>query len=488
MPVGDAECVLETPGTVIDFVVDNTEPPDGMTDDEYRDTSPGVVGEIMARTLGVTRYSENSRFSRIFTSDDRAPHSSRRRRRVLRRRRADGRPRGRREGAPADRRRNAREPRRRVFRVLRGAKFGVRSAMPISRALRLCPAGDVRSRSTPRLRREESRDPRRARASMPLSFEGASIDEWYMDLGGTEGSTRRAARRDGQAHPRAVEAETTLSVRSAAVPRSSSPSSRSSAPNRSREPTRLACTSLPPARRADFSRRSTSPNSAHRSALSGTSRKPGMRTVPDVLQYDMPTLTQWLGAREAEWLFDRVRGVDHSEVEAHGDAKSISRDETFAADIDTDDELARELLALVTRAAADLRGDGLTARTVTVRIRDHDFKTRQASRTLDAAVISDRVILEVAHLLLAKLRKARRVAGAIDRRALSSLAADATADQLTLFERRDDATCRNRSRPAARPNRRSGEGSIRRQGHFAGSAGRLINSCWLPAVGPWRDG
>ena len=33
-----------------------------MTDDEYRDHVAGVVGEIMARTLGVTRYSEASRF------------------------------------------------------------------------------------------------------------------------------------------------------------------------------------------------------------------------------------------------------------------------------------------------------------------------------------------------------------------------------------------------------------------------------------------
>ena len=63
VPVGDAENgFLETPGQVIDFVVDNTEPTDGMTADEHRDHVAGVVGEIMARTLGVTRYSENSRF------------------------------------------------------------------------------------------------------------------------------------------------------------------------------------------------------------------------------------------------------------------------------------------------------------------------------------------------------------------------------------------------------------------------------------------
>jgi phytoene/squalene synthetase len=63
VPVGDpADQFLETPGQVIDFVVDNTDPSDGLAPDEYRDHVAGVVGEIMARTLGVTRYSEASRF------------------------------------------------------------------------------------------------------------------------------------------------------------------------------------------------------------------------------------------------------------------------------------------------------------------------------------------------------------------------------------------------------------------------------------------
>jgi len=60
---GDSdEALLQTPGEVIDFIVENTEPTDGMANDEYRDHVAGVVGEIMARTLGVTRYDEDSRF------------------------------------------------------------------------------------------------------------------------------------------------------------------------------------------------------------------------------------------------------------------------------------------------------------------------------------------------------------------------------------------------------------------------------------------
>lgn len=58
---GDAG-LFETPGEVIDFVVDNSEPTDGMDAEEHRDHVAGVVGEIMARTLGVTRYREDSRF------------------------------------------------------------------------------------------------------------------------------------------------------------------------------------------------------------------------------------------------------------------------------------------------------------------------------------------------------------------------------------------------------------------------------------------
>ena len=163
-----------------------------------------------------------------------------------------------------------------------------------------------------------------------------------------------------------------------------------------------------------------------------------MRTVDDVLPYERATLAQWLGEREAAWLYDRIRGIDRSDVEGRLGAKSISRDETFPADIADDEELGRELLALVTRAATDLRADGVTARTVTVKIRDWDFRTRQASRTLDRGVIADRVILTVAKSLLRRLRTARRVPARLLGVALSSLAADANADQLTLFEMRDE--------------------------------------------------
>jgi DNA polymerase-4 len=331
-------------------------------------------------------------------------------------------------------------------------KFGVRSAMPIARALRLCP--DAMCVPVPRRAcSEKSRAIRVVLERHAPVVEGASVDEWYLDLAGTEGlynheplATTATRIRDDVTKETGLSVSigggTTKLVAKMAVERAK-PKPGSGATGvyivaEGEEGRFLATFDL-----ADIPL--IGPRFQERLA------KLGMRTVPDVLQYDLATLKQWLGQREAEWLYERVRGIDDSTVEAFGEAKSISRDETFPVDIDDDDELGRELLALVTRAAADLRSDGLTARTVSVRIRDYDFKTRQTSRTLDAPVISDRVILQVAHRLLAKLRLARRVPARLLGVGLSSLAIDAAADQLTLFERADATVAEtNRDRVIAR--------------------------------------
>src|SRR5678809_1243820 len=65
-------------------------------------------------------------------------------------------------------------------------KYGVRSAMPISRALRLCP--DALCVPVPRKACSvKSHEIRAVLERFAPVVEGASIDEWYLDLGGTEG-------------------------------------------------------------------------------------------------------------------------------------------------------------------------------------------------------------------------------------------------------------------------------------------------------------
>jgi DNA polymerase-4 len=311
-------------------------------------------------------------------------------------------------------------------------RFGVRSAMSIARAVRLCP--DAVCVPVPhKLCGVKSREIRAVLGRFTPVVEGASIDEWYLDMGGTEAVYRHEPLRTTAHRIRdAVREETGLSV------------SMGGGTNRlvaklavERAKPKPGTTAdgvhvVAPGEEAAFLRTFTlaelpmvGPKFQERLAARG------MTTVPDVLRHDVATLRSWLGTRAADWLWDRVHGVGGTTVEGRGEARSISRDETFPVDLREDAE--RELLALVTRAASDLRHGGMTARTVTVKLRDADFRTRSAQRTLDEPVVTDRVIMAVATALLAKLRSARRMPARLIGVSLSSLASDPKADQLPLF-------------------------------------------------------
>jgi DNA polymerase-4 len=163
----------------------------------------------------------------------------------------------------------------------------------------------------------------------------------------------------------------------------------------------------------------------------------GMRTVPDLLAFDRDLLVRTLGEREVRWLIDRAQGMDSSPVQVREEAKQMSREDTFPVDLHEQADIERELQRLAGRVAADLRGDGLRARTVTVKIRDADFVTRQASRTLPEAIETDRAVAQVARALLARLRRARRVGVRLLGVALSSFEGEVVEsgeDQLALFD------------------------------------------------------
>ncbi len=321
-------------------------------------------------------------------------------------------------------------------------KFGVRSAMPISRALRLCP--DAMCVPVPRKAcSEKSNEIREVLGQYAPIVAGASIDEWYLDMGGTEGVYHHEALRDTAHRIRnAVREATTLSI---SIGGGTNKLVAKLAVERAKPKPGTGADGVhivEPGTEEEFLKTFTlaelpmvGPKFQQRLA------KLGMTTVPDVLRHDLPTLHQWFGEREGKWLWDRVHGRSESEVDTGGDGQqSMSRDETFPEDMHDDADLDHELVALVTRVAFDLRSDGLGARTITVKIRDRDFRTRSAQRSLNEPVVSDRVILRVARELLAKLRAARRVPARLLGVALSSLVDDPKADQLKLFKARGEAS------------------------------------------------
>jgi len=311
-------------------------------------------------------------------------------------------------------------------------KFGVRSAMPIARALRLCP--DAVCVPVPfKACIQKSAEIRQLLHQFAPIVEGASIDEWYLDLTGTESVYHheplattaeriRSRLREATGLTLSIGGGTNKLIAKMAVDRA--------------KPTAggNGVVIVEPGMEEAFLRSCTladiplvGPKFQARLA------RHGFITVEDVLRYDLATLQNWMRKREASWLWNRVHGVDDGDVRHRTMNRGISRDETFGKDLHDDADIERELLRLVTRAAADMRGDGLTARTVAVRLRDWDFKTRSAQRTLPEPVVSDRVILRVAHELLTTLRKVRRVPARLVGVRLSGLEKAAATGQLVML-------------------------------------------------------
>src|SRR5471032_3265586 len=313
--------------------------------------------------------------------------------------------------------------------------FGVRSAMSIAQALRLCP--NAMCVPVPRQAcADASRAIRRVLERFTPVVEGASIDEWYLDLSGTEAlyhhesldvTTRRIRA--------AVLAETGLSL--------------SIGGGSNKLIAKLAAERAKPSRSPDAGGVCIVPDRGEPEfmddvvlaeipgigpKLQERLRKFGLVTVRDTLERDLPTLERWVGANTAAWLHDRVRGISGSEVEARDRNKQISREETFGRDISDPAKLLSELRHLGAKVAGDLRGAGMAARTISVKLRTSDFETHSAGRTLPEPVESDRGVTEPAEALLAKLRTKHRGPARLVGISLSNLTVARLAEQLVMFE------------------------------------------------------
>ncbi len=313
--------------------------------------------------------------------------------------------------------------------------YGVHSAMPMVRAVRLCPGATVVPVPWEACTRKSREIGAVLRRFTPV-VEQASSDEFYLDLSGTEqlyGAEPLAA--TARRMRDAVLAETSLSL---SIGGGTSKLVAKLAAGLAKPRPGVATDGVyvvAPGAEADFMLQFAladipliGPKAQERLA------RFGLRTVRDVVPHDRETLVGWLGEREGAWLHERARGIDRARVEANRETKSVSRDETFATDLDDDGALAAKLLALADRASADVREAGLIARTVTVKLRDADFTTRQASRTLADAVQSDRAVYAVARELLTRLRAARRVPARLLGVALSQLVRPRSEGQLSLLE------------------------------------------------------
>jgi len=273
--------------------------------------------------------------------------------------------------------------------------FGVRSAMPVAQAKKLCPHGLFVPVRMWRYKELSRRVMAVLQRFSPL-VEQASVDEAYLDVTGVErlfgppedlAATMRAEVRR--------ETELTCSVGIAPVRFLAKICSDYNKPDGStilrEHEVRAFLDQLPVQKIPGVGGRTLE-------ILSGL----GVRLAGDVLQRPQEFWRSRLGERGL-WLFELAQGVDDRPVTPFTPPKSSSAENTFERDTRDPAVLRRWLLLQSERVGADLRAQGVRGRTVTLKATFADFRKLTRSRTLPEPVDDTRSIFETALSLLKEL-------------------------------------------------------------------------------------
>jgi DNA polymerase IV len=282
-------------------------------------------------------------------------------------------------------------------------RFGVRSAMPVARALRLCPQAVVLPPHYARYREASDRVMRIFRDVTPL-VEPLSIDEAFLDIAGARrlfGSPRAIAVRLRQR----VLAETglTCSIGAASTKFVAKLASTTSKPD--------GLLVVPPEQVLDFLH--PLPIGALWGVGPATGEalaRRGLTTVRDLAETPPAVLAGWLGPAAGARLTDLAWGRDPRRVVPTRREKSIGHENTFSVDVRDEDQLKRELLEQADRVAVRLRDAGLRGRTVSLKLRYSDFTTVSRAHTLaEPTDLAKRIHEETVALLTAERLQGRAV-------------------------------------------------------------------------------
>lgn len=271
-------------------------------------------------------------------------------------------------------------------------EFGVRSALPMARAVRLCPDLVI---VPPDFRkyREVSQQVFELFRTVTPAVEPLSLDEAYLDVTenawGEPLATTVARRLKAR-----IRDETGLTASAGVAPNKflAKIASAWSKPD--------GLTVVAPERMERFLRKlpvdalwGVGPVTARRLRAAGIERLVDVRTVDD------ETLGGLVG-RQADWLKRLAQGIDERPVVSDRERKSRSSEHTYAEDLVEIDRIRAEIDRMAAGAADWLRRADVTARTVTLKVRYHDFKTVTRSDTRPAATFDAADIARRARALL----------------------------------------------------------------------------------------
>lgn len=254
-------------------------------------------------------------------------------------------------------------------------KFGVRSAMPMVQAMRLCPRATVLPSHYEKYSQFSTRVMGIFRDITPL-VEPLSIDEAFLDVAGARRLFGSPAAIAHSIRER-VQTETglTCSVGAASTKFVAKMASTRSKPDGllviPAENTLAFLHPLPVG--ALWGVGKTTQESLQRR---------GLRLIGDIAATPRDVLCRMLGEAAGAKLRDLAWGIDPRVVTTHRAEKSMGHENTFDTDVTDPGLVRRELLSQADRVAVRLRRAGMTARTVSVKLRYADFTTITRSRTL----------------------------------------------------------------------------------------------------------
>ncbi|HMN71449.1 MAG TPA: DNA polymerase IV [Rhodoblastus sp.] len=279
--------------------------------------------------------------------------------------------------------------------------FGVRSAMPMFKARALCPDAVILKPNMAKYA-EVGREVRRRMLTLTPLVEPLSIDEAFLDLSGTErlhhGSPALTLARF--AHD--VEAEIGISV-SVGLSYCKFLAKLASDMDKPRGFTVIGraeakglLAALPVSRIWGVGK-----VAAERLA------RDGLATMADIQAREETDMMRALGP-EGQRLWRLANGIDHRAVSPDREAKSISSETTFDADISDEETLARALHALTEKVASRLKKADLAGRSITLKLKTADFRIRTRSRSgLRPTQLAARIFPVARDMLAPEIGKAR---------------------------------------------------------------------------------
>ena len=271
--------------------------------------------------------------------------------------------------------------------------YGVRSAMPMFKALKLCPQAVV---IHPNMRKYQAvgREVRRLMLESTPLVEPLSIDEAFLDLSGTERLHHGSPARTLVRLARRIEAEIGVTV-SIGLSYNKFLAKVASDLDKPR-----GFSVIGRAEARDFlARRPVGLIWGVGKALQQGLEQDGIRMIGQLTELEERDLVARYGAIGRR-LARFARGEDERVVEPASPAKSISAETTFDQDLASPAALQGELWPLCETVAARLKRAGLASRTVTLKLKGADFRGLTHSRTLSAPTQLAEVLFRAALPLL----------------------------------------------------------------------------------------